>query len=334
MTGSIANPLPRWRGFNLQHFYTEKSDCIPVEDDYRWIAELGFDFVRLPMMYTLWVDDDPFKVKEDVLARIDEAVGFGEKYGLHICLNFHTAPGYRCSRGWEDPFGLNLWKDARGLEAFCFHWELFTKRYRGIPSERLSFNLVNEPPRPSDEGMTRMDHERVVRTVVGSIRAIDPTRLILADEVDELNGSMPELIDLAIGQACRGYVPGAISHYKATWGRNQDYPEPTWPSTSDTGDYWDRARLEEYYAPWAALIREGVGVFCGECGCFNKTPHAVFLAWFEDMLQILKSHGVGYALWTFRGSFGILDFGRQDVDYKDFHGHKLDRALLDLLERY
>ena len=36
-------------------------------------------------------------------------------------------------------------------------------------------------------------------------------------------------------------------------------------------------------------------------------------------------------MWEFRGSFGIIDSGRADVDYEDFRGHKLDRKLLDLL---
>jgi hypothetical protein len=37
-------------------------------------------------------------------------------------------------------------------------------------------------------------------------------------------------------------------------------------------------------------------------------------------------------LWKFRGSFGILDSGRTDVACEDFHGHKLDRRLLTLLQ--
>jgi hypothetical protein len=39
-------------------------------------------------------------------------------------------------------------------------------------------------------------------------------------------------------------------------------------------------------------------------------------------------------MWNFRGSFGILDSGRQDVQYEEFRGHKLDRKLLELLLRY
>jgi hypothetical protein len=60
----------------------------------------------------------------------------------------------------------------------------------------------------------------------------------------------------------------------------------------------------------------------------------VFLAWFQDILEILTPRGIGYALWNFRGDFGILDSGRVDVDYEDWHGHKLDRKILDLLMKY
>ena len=34
------------------------------------------------------------------------------------------------------------------------------------------------------------------------------------------------------------------------------------------------------------------------------------------------------------GDFGVLDSDRDDVEYEDFHGHKLDRRLLELLRRY
>jgi len=92
--------------------------------------------------------------------------------------------------------------------------------------------------------------------------------------------------------------------------------------------------LEDFYRPWTDLVKQGVGVHCGECGCYNETPHDVFLAWFEDMLQILTSHQIGWALWNFRGDFGVLDSGRKDVTYEAWHGHQLDRKLLNLLQKY
>jgi endoglucanase len=69
-------------------------------------------------------------------------------------------------------------------------------------------------------------------------------------------------------------------------------------------------------------------------GAYHFTPHTVALRWLEDVLDILKGHNIGFALWNFRGDFGILDSGRQDVAYADFRGHQLDQAMLDLLRRY
>ena len=52
------------------------------------------------------------------------------------------------------------------------------------------------------------------------------------------------------------------------------------------------------------------------------------------MLDILTANQIGYALWNFRGDFGILDSRREDVDYQDWHGHKLDGKLLALLKAH
>lgn len=41
--------------------------------------------------------------------------------------------------------------------------------------------------------------------------------------------------------------------------------------------------LEKYYEPWKQLLAKGVGVNCGECGCFNKPSHRFFLAWLSDV---------------------------------------------------
>ncbi|MND04790.1 hypothetical protein D3C83_252200 [compost metagenome] len=53
------------------------------------------------------------------------------------------------------------------------------------------------------------------------------------------------------------------------------------------------------------------------------------------MLGVCRDLGIGFALWDFLGQskFGILDSERADVDYEDWHGHKLDRKMLELLQR-
>jgi len=324
--------LPRWRGFNLLEMFTTRSDGQWQEDDFRWMVDWGFDFVRLPTCYTLWIeDDDAYRLHEPGLALVDRAVELGRKHHIHVNFSFHRGPGYSVNAERKEPY--NLWKDQAALDAFCFHWTTFAARYKGIPSSQLSFNLINEPAAPV-AAMTREDHARVVRTTTEAIRKVDPSRLIIADGVQWASVPCPELADLGIAQSTRAYTPHTVSHYRAEWASSPEWPEPRWPGQEEWGKTWDRQALEEHYRPWAELARQGVGVHCGEGGAYNKTPHPVVLAWLRDVMEILKSHSIGYALWNFRGSFGILDSGRADVAYEDFHGHKLDRKLLSLLQEF
>jgi endoglucanase len=265
------------------------------------------------------------------LAQIDDAVEMGRRCGVHVCLNLHRAPGY-CVNPPAEP--RSLWRDADALAAFIFQWEAFARRYQGIPSSQVSFDLLNEPPAPFD-GMTRADHERVMRATVAAIHAIDPDRLVILDGLSWGNDPTPELADLPVARSCRAYAPFGISHYKAPWANGESFPPPAWPGGWNFDDAsWDRARLEAHYAPWADLAAQGVGVHCGEGGAYLHTPHDVLLRWFRDVLEILTGHNIGWALWNLRGAFGILDSNRPDVAYEDWHGHKLDRQYLELLREF
>jgi aryl-phospho-beta-D-glucosidase BglC (GH1 family) len=85
--------------------------------------------------------------------------------------------------------------------------------------------------------------------------------------------------------------------------------------------------------PWVNLAKSGTGVHIGEWGAYSYTPHAVVLAWMKDCLDNWKQAGFGWALWNFRGDFGILDSNRADVAYENYQGHQLDRKMLELLQQ-
>ena len=342
--------IPRWRGFNLLNFFQafsrgEESDRTVPEDDCKWIRDWGFDFVRVPMDYWLWIDsnwrqtrklraDDMLKIKESTLDKIDRAVDRGRKYSLHVSLNFHRAPGYCINDPQRE--SLVLWSDKQAEDAFVHHWDVFAKRYQGVPAKDLSFNLVNEAPSPRKGYMTREDYRRVMTRATKKIRETSPDRLVIIDGLSVGNDVVDEMIPTKVVQSVHAYRPAEISHFRASWvDRKSSFPEPTWPLKNKDGSIkLDRAGLEKMYAPWADLARKGIGVHCGEGGAFNRTPYHVFMGWLEDVMDVLKGNGIGYALWNFRGSFGILDSGRRDIEYEDWHGHKLDRKLLSLLQKH
>jgi len=323
-----ASHLPRWRGFNLLEKFADSRNAPFRESDFAWMSEWGFDFARLPLSYRCWADvNDWLNLNEDVLKEIDEAVEFGRKYGIHVNINFHRAPGY-CVNPPKEP--LDLWSDEEALEACASHWAHFAKRYKGITNTQVSFDLLNEPAVIPEE-----TYVRVVKRLVEAIRSEDQDRLIIADGLRWGREPVHGLVDIGIAQSTRGYDPMNISHYKASWVRSEGWPEPTWPLKQSESDIWDKERLrKECIEPWKELERKGVGIHVGEWGAFQHTPHKVVLVWMRDCLELWKEAGWGWAMWNFRGSFGILDSNRTDMKYEDFHGHKLDREMLELIRAY
>jgi len=323
-----ARHLPRWRGFNLLEKFVKWDGGNPPfqENDFVCMEEWGFNFARLPLSYLCWTDpEDWLKLREPELKHLDAAVELGHKHGIHVNLNLHRAPGY-CVNPPKEP--LDLWRDEKALAACGFHWGRLAKRFKGIPSERLSFDLLNEPPDAPEE-----TYVRVVTSLVEAIRAEDPHRLVIADGLAWGTKPVPSLAALGIAQSTRGYEPMQISHYKANWIHGSDqWDVPTWPLKNGEQIKCDREKLlAQRIEPWKKLEQKGVGIHVGEWGAFNRTPHKVTLAWMRDYLDLWREAGWGWSLWNLRGQFGVLDSGREDVTYEDFRGHKIDREMLDLL---
>lgn len=329
----LPNALPRWRGFNLLEKFVANNGSTPAgayrEQDFDWIANWGFNFVRLPMSYRCWASGDPAtwtNLNEASLKEVDQAVEFGRQHGIHVNLNLHRIPGY-CVNPPAEP--LNLWTDERALEAAVFHWAHLAQRYKGRPNTEVSFDLINEPANVEADA-----YIRVVKALVAGIRAVDPDRLIIADGLQYGTIPVPGLSGVVGGQSTRGYLPMSVSHYQANWVKVDRWDTPAWPMQW-AGTLWNTDKLRAAnIIPWQALQRQGVGVHVGEWGCYNKTPHDVALAWMEDNLKLWREAGWGWSLWNFRGSFGILDSDRPDVRYKAYKGHRLDARMLKLLRRY
>ncbi|MDR3676448.1 MAG: cellulase family glycosylhydrolase [Acidobacteriota bacterium] len=366
---------PAWFGFNLlEYFSTDpdwmkyfpyKNDGMFREDDFRWIRDWGFNFVRLPMDYRFWTNvDDLITIIEKQVELIDRAIRLGEKYGIHVNICLHRAPGECILDGMDEAItGIHITKektsvyeDARTLDAFVHQWTYFAQRYRGIPNERLSFNLVNEPKYrttaaeevelkthdPEDSfsrefrHLRELQYVRVARAAIEGIRAHDPQRLIVTDGYPGANSPIPELFDTHIIQNCHTYVPTPLTHYQCEWARSffpPDTPVPTWPLKDRQGRVYDRAALAAIFRPWADLPRQGIPIHFGEMGAYKHTPPNVVLAWFDDTLSVLNDLHTGWALWNFRGPNGILDTERSGTRFEDWHGHQLDRPLLNLLQK-
>ncbi len=370
---------PRWYGFNLlEYFSTDrdwikyfpyKNDGMFLEDDFRWIRDWGFNWVRLPMDYRLWTAPDLFTINEKRIEPIDRAIRLGEKYGIHVNICLHRAPGLCILDTMNEKLtGIAVTKektdvftDPRTLEAFVHQWTFFTDRYNGIPGQRLSFNLVNEPiVLPDAAEMSELqrrgslktadffdrerlrkhakDYTRVAGTADDAIRKHDPQRLVVTDGYPGAGAPIPALFDTGMLQSCHTYNPIQLTHYQCEWARGiltGEEPLPVWPLKDQKGEVvCDRQTLAKIFHPWAELAVQGVPIHFGEMGCYKHTPPDVVLAWFDDSLEVLGELNSGWALWNFRGPFGVLDTERPGTKFEDWNGHKLDRPLLMLLQKH
>lgn len=369
---------PKWYGFNLlEYFSTDadwmkyfpyKNDGMFQEDDFRWIRDWGFNWVRLPMDYRFWTDSqDLLKIHEDKVVPIDRAIKLGEKYGIHVNICLHRAPGYCILDTMDEALtGIHVTKekssvytDPKMLQAFVNQWTYFADRYKGISSEKLSFNLVNEPivlPPPAEmEELKKAgklkpedffsgeiarrgaaDYTRVARAAIDAIAKHDPQRLVVTDGYNGGTTPIPALFDTAVLQSCHTYHPIQVTHYQCEWVRGiltGKEPVPTWPIKDSKGATIDRAQLAQTFQPWRELAGKRIPIHFGEMGCYKHTPPDVVLAWFDDTLSVLSDLHSGWALWNFRGPFGLLDTERAGTKFEGWHGHQLDRQLLTLLQK-
>lgn len=241
------------KGFNLLGKYDVGwSNKGFQEEEFIIVKDLGFNFVRLPLDYRTYTQSGNWNVfLEDEIAEIDKAVEWGKKYGVHVCICIHRAPGY-CVNPSDLPANqdLDLWTDLSAQEAFVNHWAYFAKRYKDVPYDELSFNLVNEPP-----DMNEATYVNVMQKAIKKIQSINPDRVIF---VDGLNLSRKIILSLKnsknIIQAIHVYDPITLTHYKASWVQGSDtWPVPFWPMT-DISQY--------LYGPWqnayqTSLVFEG-----------------------------------------------------------------------------
>jgi aryl-phospho-beta-D-glucosidase BglC (GH1 family) len=241
------------KGFNLLgKFDVGWADYGFSEDEFMVVKDLGFNFVRLPLDYRTYTQPGDWDIfLEDKVAEIDKAVELGKKYGVHVCINLHRAPGY-CVNPSALPANqnLDLWTNITAQEAFVNHWAFFANRYKDVPFNELSFNLVNEPGE-----MDENTYVNVMKKAIDKIQSINPDRVIF---VDGLNYARDIVLSLKnsknIIQAIHVYDPFTLTHYKADWVSGSDtWPVPVWPMT-DISQYLYGPWKSDYYS---SLILEG-----------------------------------------------------------------------------
>ena len=141
----------------LQERMTRHRTSYITEEDFRLVAQHGYNLVRLPVPYFVFGDRPPFLGCVDCL---DNAFTWAERYGLQILLDLHTVPGGQNGYDNGGLVGVCKWHKDPGEVNFALSvLERLARRYGtrpGLygtrcstsPSASWSTALPGPPARP------------------------------------------------------------------------------------------------------------------------------------------------------------------------------------------
>lgn len=333
------------RGVNISHWLSQSRDrgeerrARFTQDDVSRLAALGFDHLRIPIdEVQMW--DESGRPDPEAFALLNEGIKWCLDAGLRVVVDLHILRSHYFY-GTERP----LWTEREAQDRFVKCWEDLSEALGHHPTNMLAYELLNEPVAPDPEQWNEL-----LARAHHAIRVKEPSRTIVigsnkfqsTETFDSLR--VPEN-DPNIILSFHFYEPFHLTHHQASWVPFGSYSGPVkypgvtvepadlegWPEElrakmESATKSWDRAKIEECLAkPLALSAKTGLRLYCGEWGCYIKVPREARLAWHRDVVSVLSSHGIAWALWCYKGSFPLVVDGQTDSELADVllkpHGH-------------
>ena len=314
-------------GCNLGHWISqygnkgpEHWDTYITEPDFARMAQWGMDHVRLPVDYFLFEKDEtPGIYMESGLQYIDNTITWAAKYGLHVILDLHHAPGFFFGNGAKN----DLFTSGESRMRFIRIWEHFARRYAG-EGDSLRFELLNELVWDNSDPWNALWQE-----TAAAIHKITPDRKIIVG--GNRWNSVYELKNLQVSEnrnilyTFHMYEPFLFSHQRAGWiPSHAEYLKPvTYPYFFDdhTGYYSGGAPahmgpgtiigkdyLRKVFEPAAEFIRKNNRpLYLGEYGAISYADDDSAVRWYHDIADLCLEYGIGRAVWSYRGFANITD---------------------------
>ncbi|MCP5363780.1 MAG: cellulase family glycosylhydrolase [Hyphomicrobiales bacterium] len=246
-------------------FWKTYQDAYITRDDLAYIKSLGFNSVRVPLHYKLFVSErDPVLLEGPGYALLDRLVRWSEEIGVYVILDMHAAPGGQTGDNIDDSWGQpNLFHSSEDQDLLIRLWQKLASRYK---DEHIvaGYDLLNEPiAHFYDAGFYNPMLEPLYRRIVSAIREVDQNHIIF------LSG--------------------------AQWGSNFDvFGAPFDDKLAYTfHKYWteaDQSVIQDYVN--FSTIHD-VPLWMGESG--ENTDD-----WVTSMRQLLEDNDISWSFWPYK----------------------------------
>ncbi|MBS0224612.1 MAG: glycoside hydrolase family 5 protein [Proteobacteria bacterium] len=283
-------------------FWRSFRDTYITRDDIRFIKSAGFNMVRIPLHWNLFMKEDG-SIDGEGWRLLDRAIGWAREAGLYVILDLHAAPGGQTGINHDDGPGYPLmFYVPRDRDLTVRLWRAIAERYAGDPTI-LGYDLLNEPIAPYHDTATLNPRlEPFYKRLTSAIRAVDPDRIVF----------------LAGGQ-----WSSSFDMFGPPFARNLAY---TFHS------FWASTKRDSIQRHLNFANRYDVPLFLGETGELTDQ-------WNEAFRKLQEAHDIGWSFWTYKNldSFStVVSIPRPDgwneiIAFAD--GKRRDRPPAALVDR-
>lgn len=291
------------------------------ENDVRWIANEGYDHVRIPVDGRILLDEHGH-LRRDLLTPFDEALRWSEAAGLAVIFDMHYLEGTSFSENKGVVKELYT-SDALMAKAASL-WAQVAAYFHGR-APHMVFELLNEAVADEHEQLNTLN-----RRLLDGLRSEEPERMSLVSSNRwgkfENAPHLARYDDPNLAYAFHTYEPGFFTHQFAHWtplpevyphhvpfpftAAQLDPPAPLGEhrfEASATGA--DAAWVHEQFAhlaAWAAE-RDHPPILIDEFGTYHACPMASGWRWLQAIRDACETFGFGWTVWDYEGGFAIRD---------------------------
>jgi len=246
-------------------FWKTYRDNYITREDIRFIKQSGFNSVRVPFSYRLFVSDamGP-RLEGPGYELLDRVIDWCRREGLYVILDMHAAPGGQTGDNIDDSWGYPfLFESGESQELTVNLWRKIAARYRDEPTV-IGYDLLNEPIAPYfDTASLNPKLEPLYRQIVSGIREVDRNHLIF------LGGAQWDNNFKVFGPPFDDKV--AYTFHK----------------------YWMQVNQEAIQQYLTFRDKYNVPVWMGESG--ENTDE-----WIDSFRRLLEAHNIGWCFWPYK----------------------------------